>query len=391
MSDDITWHSQEREGVVFDVGALLRYLQQLPDQRRCRGIRYPLPFLMGVIILAKLAGEDKPSGIAEWIRLRARQLVAAFQCSRATVPSLNTIRRTLAGAVTAGDLQVLFNRYLHQQYGGYHSVQVVLDGKTVRGTIPKGSSSGVHLLAAYLPAEGVVLMQVMVDRKHNEVSAAPQIIEALDLRGRVVSGDAVFAHRDLSVKILAQGGHYLRFVKGNQPRLYADVAQFFTPPRWAAGRSAPPLPQTSAARVDKGHGRLEHRRLTVMADDRGFIDWPGLRQLFKLDRRVVQTATGEVTTETVYGITSLPSEDASAEHLLTWTRDHWGIENGLHYRRDVTLSEDAIRMSNPRQAETMAVLNNFVIGLVRKLGLTNLASAQRTFEAHFTLALSAYG
>jgi hypothetical protein len=130
--------------------------------------------------------------------------------------------------------------------------------------------------------------------------------------------------------------------------------------------------------------------LTAIPDEAGFIDWPGLQQVFKLERKVTYLTKGVVTDETVYGITSLSPERGPASQLLEWTQKYWGIENGLHYRRDVTLLEDATRISNVDQAEAMAVLNNFIVGLTNKLGFSNLASAQRAFEANLTLALSSY-
>ena len=203
--------------------------------------------------------------------------MTAFDCKRETVPSLNTIRRTLANTVTATELQTVFNRFLHQEYGGQQSIVVTLDGKTLRGTIPKGRTTGVHLLAAYLPEEGIVLMQVAVDRKESELSAAPRVLTSLDLRGRVVCGDAMFTQRDLSVQVLYQGGDYIWFVKDNQPRLKEDVEQFFAPPRRAPGWHAPKIVRDKAQTTEKGHGRLEQRTLTAIADESGFIDWPGIQ------------------------------------------------------------------------------------------------------------------
>jgi predicted transposase YbfD/YdcC len=391
VQDNITLEAVLAEGIVFDISKLMEYLEEVSDQRQRRGRRYSLSFLLSVIILAKLCGQNKPSAIAEWVKLREKQLVSAFNRARHTVPSLNTIRRTLTETVEATELASVFNRFLHQAYGGQQSILVTLDGKTLRGTIPKGESNGVHLLAAYLPEEGIVLMQVAVDSKESEVTAAPRILTALDLRGRVVCGDAMFTQRDMSAQVLYEGGDYIWFVKENQPRLKEDVEQFFAPARKAPGWHAPELAREQAQTTEKGHGRLEQRTLTVIADDQGFIDWPGLQQVFKLERKVTETSTGVITMDEVVGITSLSSERASAAQLLKWTRSYWGIENGLHYRRDVTLDEDGTRMSSSTLAETMAVLNNFVVGLVNKLGFRNLASARRVFDARFTIALASYG
>jgi predicted transposase YbfD/YdcC len=267
---------------------------------------------------------------------------------------------------------------------------VTLDGKTLRGTIPRGQSQGVHLLAAYLPDEGVVLMQVAVGHKENELVAAPSVLAAVELSGRVVCADALFTQRALSVQILAQGGHYIWFVKDNQPRLRQEVAQYFAPPRAAPGWRAPAMRQEAATSSQKRHGRLEERRLTAIADPNQYLDWPGLSQVFRLERKVTTLATGAITTETVYGITSLAATPGTAGQLLRWTQRYWGIENGLHWRRDVTLREDATRMTNGNQAQVMATLNNFIIGLANKLGFKNLASAQRTFNARLILAFPTY-
>ena len=128
--DHITLENSEGEGFVFHIGELMVKFQQLTDSRKARGKRYTLPLLLTLILLAKLAGEDTPKGIAEWIRLRRRQLIAAFQLERQTVPAYNTIRRTLADTVAEDELQTVFRLFLHQGYGGQQTVLVTLDGKT---------------------------------------------------------------------------------------------------------------------------------------------------------------------------------------------------------------------------------------------------------------------
>lgn len=378
------------EGIVFDVGALIHYLKQVTDVRKARGRRYPLELLLVLIILAKLAGENRPKGVAEWIQLRCQALANAFQCQRNQMPSYNTIRRTLTNIGDGEELQRSLNRFLHEAYGGQVSVLVVIDGKSMRGTIAYGQTQGVHLLAAYLPEEGVVLMQVAVESKENELVAVPKLLATLDLKGRVVCGDAMFTQRTISVQILAQGGDYIWFLKDNQPTLKADVEQFFAPPRNAPGWKAPTMPQEQARSTQAGHGRVEKRVLTVIPDETGYLDWPGLAQVFQLERTVTQEKSQKTTQETVYGITSLTPARTSAAHLLKLTQQYWGIENGLHYRRDVTLQEDATRITDARRAETMAILNNFIIGLTSKLGFRNLASAQRTFDARLTFVLAAF-
>src|SRR5688572_5403003 len=144
----------ETEAIVFNVADIAARLNQLTDRRDRRGKVYSLGMLLTLVILAKLAGEDKPSAIAEWIRLRCDALVQLFNCKHQRMPCLNIIRLVLQEVISLEELEKLFSHYLQEAYGGQQSQLVVIDGKTMRGTIAKGSTQGVHLLAAYLPTEG---------------------------------------------------------------------------------------------------------------------------------------------------------------------------------------------------------------------------------------------
>jgi len=378
---DITLGPFDDRGFIFDIGALSHHLEGLTDRRGAQGKIYPLARILTWMLLARLCGENTPHGIFEWVRLRQEVLVRLFECKHARTPCLNTYRTVLGEVLSQEELQRVFNRFLITQYGGQRSVLVAIDGKTMRGTIPTGESSGVHLLAAYLPEEGVVLAQVAVEAKHNEIVAAPVLLEQVDLKNRVVCGDAMHTQRELSVQIIAAGGDYLWFLKDNQPTTLADVQQFFVAPRVTAGWHQPTLPRQTAQAIQKGHGRIEKRSLTSMVDEHGFLDWPGVQQVFMLERQVTDVSCRQTCYEVVFGLTSCSPAKADAEQLLHWTQAYWGIENGLHYRRDVTLGEDRTRMTNQRFAEVLSILNNFVIGLTQKLQLANLASARRQFDA----------
>jgi predicted transposase YbfD/YdcC len=368
-------------GFIFEVGRLYEKLGALSDKRQPKGKRYPLAVVLLLLLLAKLAGQDRPSGIAQWVELRRRQLIATLNLKRPTVPCHNTYRRVMQEAVDVAELQTMVTAFLTQEPADGKSILVAVDGKTLRGTIPTGESHGVHLLAAYLPAEGLVLMQVAVDGKENEIVAAPRLLEAIDLRDKIVCGDAILTQRKLSVQILEAGGDYLWLAKDNQPALLADIQEVFDPAPTAAGWSQAPRELRTAQTVELGHGRLEKRILTATTFLNDYSDWPGLAQVFRLERQVVLTSTGEIHQEVVFGLTSLSPLKATARQLLDYIRNYWGIENGLHYRRDKTLQEDATRMKHPHQAEVMAVLNNFIVGFSRQFGFENLAEARRFFDA----------
>lgn len=375
-------------GVVFGVSALAARLATLHDARRARGKRYALPLLLLLIVLAKLAGEDRPSGIADWVAHRAAVLRTALGLSWCRMPQHNTIRRVLATAVEPGELDAVVGAFLREQPTAGQSVVVSIDGKTVRGTIGGTKIRGEHLLAAYLPAEGIVLLQMAAGEKENEISVAPQVLGALDLRGKVVTGDALHTQRALSAHIVAAGGDYLWLAKENQPTLRDDIAAVFAlDDRTVAGGRLPGERRT-AATVEKGHGRQERRRLTASTDLAGYSDWPGLAQVFRLERERRTCTTGKVEQEVVYGLTSLPRARATAADLLRFSRSHWGIENGLHHRRDVTYHEDATRLTQGHAGRIMAALNNLVIGLFCQAGYTNHAAARRRCNADLQFSLT---
>ena len=380
--------SREPDGRVIDVGSLWRRLATVPDRRHAKGLRYPLGTLLLLVVLAKLAGQDHPSAVADWISARGDQLRAALQLAWPRMPQHNTYRRIFAEVVTPEELDRTVSAHLQSLPGVGHSLLVTMDGKTVRGTIDAMNPHGDHFLTAYLTEEGIVLLQMAVDRKENEISVAPALLKCLDLRGKVVAGDALHTQRQLSVQIVEAGGDYLWIVKENQPTLRADIAQVFTgDDRTVLGGHVANDFQTSRT-VEKGHGRRETRAITVSSVLNGYSDWPGMAQVFRLERQRVHTMSGQETSETVYGVTSLTNAKASPERLLSLVRAYWGIENGLHYRRDVTFHEDRTRLTQGKAGQVMGSLNNLVIGLLRHAGATNLAAARRWYDANLTLALS---
>jgi predicted transposase YbfD/YdcC len=256
-----------------------------------------------------------------------------------------------------------------------------LDGKTLRGTIAAEGTQGTHLLAIQQAGTNLVLAQVPVGEKKNEISAGPGLLKTVDLSGKIVSGDAMHTQRDLSRQIVQAGGDYLWFVKRNQPALCQKLVAAFASP------ASEPADAVTVTEYDKGHGRLEERQLTTSAQVTNTLDWPYAAQGFVLHRTRTLCRSGKVTKQTVYGITSLEPMEIPPTTLLDLTRQHWNIENGLHYRRDVTFKEDRCRQKSAEAAECLAIFNNLAIGLLRWLGWDNLARARRYYGAHLTEAL----
>lgn len=375
------------EALLIPVNALAGRLATLTDGRRARGKRYPLALVLVLVVLAKLAGEDRPSGMAEWLAHRATLLQEALGLAWRRMPHHNTIRRVLADAVPPDALDAVIGAFLHDPGSAGQRVVISIDGKTVRGTIT-ATTRGTHLLAAYLPADGIVLLQVAAGEKQNEISVAPHLLAALDLRGTVVTGDALHTQRPLSAQIVAAGGDYLWVAKENQPTLRSEIRDVFALADRTVVGGRIQGDRRTAATTETGHGRQERRTLTASTDLAGYSDWPGLAQVFCLERERSIQARGKVEREVVYGLTSLSAAHASPADLLAWSRAHWGIENGLHHRRDVTFHEDASRLTKGAAGRVMAALNNLVIGLLRRAGYTNLAAARRHCAADLAVSLA---
>ena len=375
-------------GQIFDVGSLYAEFCELVDPRQARGKRYRLETMLTLIVLAKVCGEDKPSGMAEWAQHRLEWLCEMLKLKRKTMPHRSSYERILA-MIGWEALEELVHRMLSgKRYFG-KQVLVAMDGKVLRGTLNE-KQDGVYLLAAYLPREGIVLMEVAIKGKGQELEAAPQVLKSIDLRDKVVMGDALHTQRAISIQIVESGGDYVWLAKGNQPQLEADLRLWFGPdPEPIPGMAYPPKDFETVQEVNKGHGRIEQRTLTVSSQLKDFLDWPYLDQVFKLERRFIFTRTGEVQEQVVYGITSLARAKITPQALLQIIRSYWGIENGLHYRRDVTLREDQTRITKPNAARVMACLNNLVLGLLlAKKKFRYLPSARRFFAAHPTQALT---
>ncbi len=370
----------------FSLQALADHLASVPDRRCARGKRYPLPPLLTLALIAKLAGHSRLKALASWAKLRASDLAPLFGLSRPTMPHPSTWSRILGHAIDPLELEKALTSFFQPgpetELPARGSIVVAIDGKTITGTIPLGKTRGVHLVAAYVPEEGVVLAQLAVDCKENEIVVMPTLLASLNLQGRVVVGDAMQTQRALSVQVMAHEGDYLWFVKENQPTLLAQIEELFVPPPITPGHSAPARDFRQARKVDKGHARLEERKITVSSMLAGYSEWPGLEQVFKLERWVWQEGKADIY-EVRYGVTSLPKSVAGARRLLTIARAEWGIENGLHYRRDVTLEEDAGQIRRGGAPQVLAALNNVVVSLLGQVGESNLPDLQRTFDYHF--------
>lgn len=198
----------------FSLHDLATRLTTLLDQRDPRGVWYPLAAMLTLAIVAKLAGYHRVEALADWAHLRAADLVPLFGLTRPTMPHARTWGRIFTQAVDPVALDVLLGQFFQEMQATAEvpdrgSIVLVVDGKTLRGTIPLGQLQGVHLVAAYVPDTGVVVAQRAVDSHTNKIRVVPQVLQSLDLTGVVVTGDALHTQRPVSTQIGESQGDYL--------------------------------------------------------------------------------------------------------------------------------------------------------------------------------------
>lgn len=214
-----------------------------------------------------------------------------------------------------------------------------------------------------------------------ELSVAPRVLAGLELEGMLVTGDALYCQRRLCAQIKASGGDYLVIVKGNQRELCADIALLFAKP--------PPGEEfVTAEQRDRCGGRQEVRRIWASTALKRYLEWPGAEQVCKVER--VTEQKGKISRQVRYAITSLGAKTGARE-LLWRVRGHWGIENRLHYVRDVTFGEDASQVRTGSAPEVMAVLRNVVLALLRRAGFENIAAGLRQIGWQKNAALRLLG
>lgn len=376
------------QGMEYVKGSVYDRFCQLTDLRSVHGKRYELEGVLTIIVLAKLCGEDKPMGIAEWAKYRTEELVKRLGLNWSKMPHHNTYRRIMVHKVYEQEVERLVGEYNQE---GQHGEVYALDGKARRGMRKKDEEGQEYCLSIYDVQQGKVLSQVEVGRKENEITKAPQALKLTEISQKVLTGDAMHTQRGFSTQVLAADGDYVFPVKENQPQLYKNIQALFAPQHPKPGFGKIQTDFLSAQTVNKGHGRIETRTITTSEMLNPYAGWPGLAQVYRLQRDFQWWRNGKcyrTSSEVEFGITSLTRQEASPQQLLQIRRTHWGIETGLHYRRDVTLKEDATRMSVGNTGKVMASLNNLVLALTRQVGFHNTAQARRWFAAHLSKAVA---
>jgi predicted transposase YbfD/YdcC len=344
---------------------LLAVLAEVPDARARRGVRHRLAVILGLAVCAVLAGARSFTAIAEWAADADQATLGALGVT-GVVPCESTFRRTLQN-MDADALDDAAGTWAQQRTAPASGARrvIAVDGKALRGSGVAGGP-GRHLLAALDQAHGVVLGQVDVQAKTNEIPMFATLLDRIGLAGAVVTADALHAQRGHAEYLVTQrGAHYLITVKRNQPGLHAQLAAL----PWRQ------VPVAHQAR-EQGHGRAERRTLKVTAVAAG-LAFPHAAQAIRIVRRRRPLNSKKWTAETVYAITSLTAIQARPAELAAIARGHWLIEDRLHWVRDVTYHEDRSQVRTGNGPRVMASLRNLVITILRLTGETSIAAALR--------------
>ena len=344
---------------------LVETLATVADPRRqCKNLRHALVDVLVIGFCGVLCGCDDFVEIEEFGRAKEAFFRRFLELVNG-IPSHDTFRRVFQ-AVCPQALQRCLIAWLKSVRQGAepaaHGEVVAIDGKTLRRTGDRARAVGpLHLVSAWATANGLTLGQVAVGAKSNEITAIPQLLELLELKGCVVTIDAAGCQKGIAARIVAKEADYVLAVKDNQPQLYEQVIEHFGEALDGAG------PKLRCHRqAETGHGRTETRSTFVLPAPKVMTQsglWAGLAALVLVLRESLDHATGQVTEEVRYFISSLP---ARAKRLAAAVRQHWGIENGLHWVLDVAFNEDRMRQRDRTAIENLALLNRLAVSLLRQ-------------------------
>ena len=358
--------------------SLFECLGEVPECRRDRGKRYPLNTVLAIAVAARLAGYRGVNAFAQFAALLSQEqleAVGAFWSpskQRYTAPAITTFHNILAALPP----ETLDNAI--GQWTGQHSTAhapVAMDGKDLRGASKQTEDGRRMMVAAVEHDSGMVLGQVEVDSKSNEIPAVRELSSSLDLAGRIVTVDAMHAQHETARCLLGRRADYvISAIKDNQETILEDLK--------AIDFSDAPWHET----VDKGHGRIERRRCAAVdlsgAEWDGYANLHGRRQTMRIEREREILKTGKSSIEVTWSLTSLGTDRAGPEELLALVRNHWHIENRLHYVRDFTYDEDRCRAYVRHLPRNLACLTNVAIAIVRCSGrFRYLPEANRHYAA----------
>lgn len=376
---------QEQQAVAFFENTL----KPVRDPRRARGKRYPLRTVIVTALMAMVCGCDDAEAMQLWGEANATWLATFLDMPHG--PPTQDVFLAVFAALDPEAFSGVFRAWaalllLRLQIQG--KKHIAIDGKTSRGSFDTASGSkAIHTVSAWMSEAGLVLGQRKTEEKSNEITAIPELLRVLDLKGATVTIDAMGCQTDIVKTIVDGEGNYLIAAKDNQPTLRQDIEKTFAEAADERARSCDELPRPAVETFeenDKGHGRVEKRTLQLCRD-LGWLTtadkWTGLAFVAQVLRETIVLSTGKTSSEIAYYIGS--DREASAAAAASTIRRHWGVESKLHWVLDIAFREDDARHRARNTAQNLATLRHFALNIVRQDGERKVGVANSRKRAGF--------
>ncbi len=336
---------------------LLNQLSIIRDPRQPRKVYHNLVDVLFLAITAVISGcegweeiEDFGNDKLDWLR--------QYLPFTEGIPSDDTISRIFQ-LIEPKEFQSCFASWMKSCCEMTHGSVIAIDGKTLKGSFnKKNKTDTIHMVSAFASANSVVLGQVKTSEKSNEITAIPKLLDLLDIRGCLITIDAMGCHTKIAKKIVDKGGNYLLPVKGNQKRLQKALDSIFSIARLEAKETE------SYTTSEKGHGREETRHCMVAdASEIGDLvfEWPGLKTLGYVVSLRAKKGEASVASVKFY----ISSATLDAKSLLAASREHWSVENNLHWQLDVSMNEDSCRIRQNNSTENLATVRHTSLNLLK--------------------------
>ena len=381
---------------------LLDMLAEVPDPRNKKGRRHPLVSMIALTVAGLLCGQRSYTQIAKWARLHPH-LRHALGFTAKQTPAASTFHY-LYRRLDIATVEKILTKWTTQTLASLdmpmaHLKGLAIDGKTLANSHTEDARR-THLLAAVFHEIGIPIAECAVSEKTNEIPVSIELLKAFDVKGLVITTDALLTQRKFCQEILERQADYCLPVKANQKQLYEDIRDLFQPfdetdpPEVEYHRFENLHAEVSVAHLqtythtEDTKGKLTTRTLTASTLLTEHTDWPGLQQVYQYTIHQKSKNTGQVKGYTQYGITSLTPEHASAADLLKLRREHWTIENKLHWIRDTVFQEDASSVRTGVIPQVMAAMRNTAISILRFTGHTKITDALQLFASEPKLAVN---
>ncbi|MEI9897879.1 MAG: ISAs1 family transposase [Chthoniobacter sp.] len=339
--------------------SLSQYLSIIADPRVDRTKEHSLHDLLIIAVLAMLCGGESFVDFADFGRAQESWLRTFLPLPNG-IPSHDTFGRVFA-LLDPEQFAACFSSWTQSLRQSLAQEIVAVDGKTVRRSHDRARGRpAIHLVSAWASENGLVLGQIKIEEKSNEITAIPALLRALELRGCIVTIDAMGTQKAIAKEIVEADAQYVLALKGNHEKVHAEVREFFADAR---ARQFPGVTHAFLETVEKDHGRLETRRYWITEQIGWFADralWAGLRSFGMVES--LREIDGQMTAEIRFYLGSIP---ADAQTFARAVRGHWGIENQLHWSLDVAFGEDQCRVRVGHAAENLARLRHIALNILK--------------------------